>query len=49
LIEAIKQENGIFTFRSYEYFLTDASVPLEDQETMIELTYRLKRKDLLTN
>lgn len=48
LIDAIKQENGIFTFRSYEYFLTDASVPLEDQETMIELTYRLKRKDLFT-
>ena len=48
LIDAIKQENGIFTFRSYEYFLTDASVPLEDQETMIELTYRLKRKASLT-
>lgn len=49
LIEAIKKENGVFTFRSYEYFLTDASVPLEDQETMIELTYRLKQKDLFTN
>lgn len=49
LIGAIKQENGIFTFRSYEYFLTDASVPLDDQETMIELTYRQKRKDLLTS
>lgn len=48
LVDAIKQENGIFTFRSYEYFLTDASVPLDDQETMIELTYRPKRKDLLT-
>lgn len=49
LIDAIKHENGVFTFRSYEYFLTDASAPLEDQETMIELTYRPKRKDLLTN
>lgn len=49
LIDAIKQENGIFTFRSYEYFLTDASVPLEDQETMIEMTYRPKRKDLIAN
>lgn len=49
LITAIKQENGIFTFRSYEYFLTDASAPLEEQETMIELTYRLKRKDLFTS
>lgn len=49
LIEAIKQENGIFTYRSYEYFLTDASVPLEDQETMIELTYRIKKKNLLAN
>lgn len=49
LIAAIKQENGIFTFRSYEYFLTDASAPLDEQETMIELTYRLKRKDLLSS
>lgn len=49
LIKAIKQENGIFTFRSFEYFLTDASAPLAEQETMIELTYRPKRKDLLAD
>ncbi|MEG1504653.1 MAG: GyrI-like domain-containing protein [Enterococcus sp.] len=49
LIEAIKQENGIFTYRSYEYYLTDASVPLADQETMIELAFRKKRKDLFND
>ncbi|MFC4770405.1 GyrI-like domain-containing protein [Enterococcus hermanniensis] len=49
LIEAIKQENGIFTYRSYEYYLTDASVPLADQETMIELAFRKKRKDLFSD
>ncbi len=44
LLQAIKELNGIFAQRSYEYFLTDSSIPLEQQETMIELAYMPKER-----
>ncbi|MGM0215771.1 GyrI-like domain-containing protein [Enterococcus sp. AZ109] len=45
LLKAIKEINGIFAQRSYEYFLTDTSVPLDQQETMIELAYLPKDRE----
>ncbi|MBO1304538.1 GyrI-like domain-containing protein [Enterococcus sp. 669A] len=45
LLKAIKEINGVFGQRSYEYFLTDTSVPLEQQETMIELAYMPKDRE----
>ncbi|GCF92605.1 hypothetical protein NRIC_04960 [Enterococcus florum] len=44
LLQAIKYDNGVFASRSYEYFLTNETVPLAEQETMIELAYIPKKR-----
>lgn len=40
LLCKIQQENGTFLKRSFEYYLTDETIPIYKQETMIELIYR---------